>query len=153
MMMVSSILQYFKQLPETQTGLPSPQGPLKRIIPLAAIEAVNREVEAVERSAAKESLKRGPYQKYMYTPQLRAAIGRHAAKNGVCAAAGKLSRQLDKKINESTVRELKEAYMKERSRKRMAEDDDVEVNVFPVQKRGRPLLVGKNLDSLIQQYV
>ena len=43
--------------------------------------------------------------------------------------------------------------MKERSRKRMAEDDDVEVNVFPVQKRGRPLLVGKNLDSLIQQYV
>ena len=43
--------------------------------------------------------------------------------------------------------------MKEQSRKRMAEDDDVEVNVLPVQKRGRPLLVGKDLDSLIQQYV
>ena len=95
MTMASSILQYFKQLPETQTGLPSPQGPLRRIIPLAAIEAANREVEAVERSAAKKSLKRGPYQKY--TLQLRAAIGRHAAENRVCAATRKYSRQLDKK--------------------------------------------------------
>ena len=151
MTMVSSILQYFKWLPETQTGLPSPQGPLRRIIPLAAIVAANREVEAVERYTAKKSLKRGPYQKY--TPQLRTAIGRHAAENGVCAAAKKYSRQLDKKINESTVREFKEAYMKKRSRKRMAEDDDVEVKALPVQKRGRPLLVGGDLDSLIQQYV
>ena len=65
-------------------------------IPPAAIEAANREVEAVERYAAKKSLKRGPYQKY--TPQLSAAIGRHAAKKGVCAAARKYSSQLDKKL-------------------------------------------------------
>ena len=99
----------------------------------------------MERSAAKKSLKRGPYQKY--TPQLRAAIGRHAAGNGVCAATRNYSRVLDKKINESTVCEFKEAYMKEQSRKRMTADDDVEVNALPVQKR-RSLLVGRNLDSL-----
>ena len=148
MTMESSILQYFKRVPETQTGLPSPQGPLRRVIPPAAIEAANREVEAVERSATK---KRGRYRKY--TPELRAAIGRYAVENGVRPAARMFSRQFDKKVNESTVREFKEAYMKERSRKRMAEDDDIGVDALPVQKRGRPLLVGKDLDSLIQQYV
>ena len=45
-------------------------------------------------------------------------------------------------INESTVRHFKEAYLKERSRKRQVEDDDVSVNELPVKKRGRKVVLG-----------
>ena len=56
-------------------------------------------------------------------------------------------------INESTVRRFKEAYLKERSRKRQVEDDDVSVNELPVKKRGRKVVLGTKMDNMVQQYI
>ena len=56
-------------------------------------------------------------------------------------------------INESAVRRFKEAYLKERSRKRQVEDDDVSVNELPVKKRGRKVVLGTKMDNMVQQYI
>ena len=40
--------------------------------------------------------------------------------------------------------------MKERSRKRQAEKDD---SKLPVKKRGRKVVLGEKMDSMVQQYI
>ena len=50
------------------------------------------------------------------------------------AVMREFSKKFQMDINKSTVRCFKEAYLKERSRKRQVEDDNVSVNVLPVKK-------------------
>ena len=68
---------------------------------------------------------------------------KHALENGVMAAKRKFSKKLQMDINESTVRRFKEAYLKERSRKRQVEDEDVSVNELPVKKEEERLCWGQ----------
>ena len=56
-------------------------------------------------------------------------------------------------MNESTVRGLKQAYLTERRRKWLMEDEDLTVHELPIQKKGRPLLLGKKLDDAVQEYI
>ena len=148
--MANSILRYYKPRSAESSGLPSPSGPLSTTIPPAAISSANREVEVVLNDAAAKS-KRGPYKKY--TPKERADIGKFGAENGVQAAVRKYSRVFRKPVNESTVRQFKRAYLAERARKRRAGDDDLTVEALAHRKRGRPLLVGSHMDSIIQEYI
>ena len=57
--------------------------------------------------------KRGTY--LVYDDQLRAKIGRYAAENGNKATVEKFSAELAHAIPESTVRNMKKSYLKERS--------------------------------------
>ena len=45
-----------------------------------------------------------------YTAKQRAEIGKYASENGTVAAVRKYSKQLEKGINESTIRGFKKAY-------------------------------------------
>ena len=58
---------------------------------------------------------------------------------------------LDKPVNESTVRQLKKSYLGEQLRRAAA--DLGRLDQLPSKKRGSPLLVGNNMDSLIQDYI
>ena len=44
-------------------------------------------------------------------------------------------------------------YLEERRAKRLREEEDLTVGDLPFKKRGQPLLLGKNLDKQVQEYV
>ena len=97
--------------------------------------------------------KRGKYATYTATE--RAKIGKYAAENGNTKACGYFFKAWKREIPESTVRRLKNEYLKELNEKRMAGYDEKECTVtcLPTQSRGRPLLVGVELDVAIQDYI
>ena len=91
--------------------------------------------------------KRGHYEKF--SPELRFEIGKRAAENGVAAtmrfyAAKKMV------LKASSVRDWKSAYIREiRSRR----GDITALKRLPEKKRGRPLLLGEELDRQVRAYV
>ena len=50
------------------------------------------------------------------------------------------------------MRSIKNAYVKELRKKQCAEDDG-EVSALPSKKRGRPVLLGQELDQKVQLYL
>ena len=136
-----SLLQYFSCASKLGgVSLPSPLVSLSLSISTVAIASANAEVRHVM-EAAGTNRRKGPYN--TYTLEQRAIVGKHALENGVIAAKRKFSKRFQMDINESTVRCFKEAYLKERSRKRQVEDDDVSVNVLPVNKGEERLCWGQ----------
>ena len=87
---------------------------------------------------------------FRYTPEDRAAIGRYACKHGVKAASTYFSRKLGKKINKSSVHSMKVAYLESVRRKRRADEEIAELHP---KKRGRPLLLGNQVDDQVQLYL
>ena len=84
----------------------------------------------------------------VYSPETRAEtgrLGRLALNIGPTAAAKRVSRKLGFPVNESTARRFKKLYLEERKAKRLREEDDLTVAEIPLKKRGRPLLLEKNL--------
>ena len=79
-------------------------------------------------------------------------IGRYACVHGTTAAARHFSSKLGHHVNTSSVHSIKKAYKEEKGAKR-AERDDEDVRVLPPKKRGRPLLLCKDLDGKLQQYL
>lgn len=65
--------------------------------------------------------------------------------------AKEFSRRFKTKVNPSTVHFIKTAYL-ETKKKRRAEDDG-DVSVLPCRKRGRPYLLGEELDTIVQLYL
>uniref|UniRef100_A0A1X7TEJ7 Uncharacterized protein n=2 Tax=Amphimedon queenslandica TaxID=400682 RepID=A0A1X7TEJ7_AMPQE len=63
-----------------------------------------------------------------------------------------LVQELGVSISENTIRGFKVAYLEELSRKRKA-DNEVPITVLPLKKRGRPLMLGERLDSMVQNYI
>ena len=56
-------------------------------------------------------------------------------------------------IRESTIRGFKKAYLEEKSRKREAGEDDEMVRDLPPKKRGQPVIIGRKVDDMVQEYV
>ena len=141
-----ALLRYFKQ----KDGLPDPRGALSLSMPSSAIAQANTEVQKAIDS--EKPRKRGPYKRYSST--IRAEIGKYASHHGVAAAARYFSRKCEKSVSETTVRSIRSAYLQGR-RKRTAEldEEDAEIIALPLQKRGRPVLLGQELDSQVQMYL
>ena len=123
-----SLLEYFKR----KEPFPDPTGPLARVLPASAIMGANREVE---RSVCSKSRK--GQKKKVYSPRKKAQMGKLACSIGATAAAKSFSRKLGVKINESTVRGFKRAYLAERSAKRLRKEEDCSVNEIQPKKKGR----------------
>ncbi len=138
-----SILSYFT----AHSCLPDSRGTLSRSIPSSAIAAANREMQRISKEKQPEI--KGPYQKY--TPEKRAEVGRHAVANEVMRAVRKYLKEYEG-INESTVRSFKRLYIEEVSKKRRAGESQI-VCKLPSKKRGRPVLLGKRLDDIVQEYI
>ena len=140
-----SLSRYLKP----KDGLLDPRGTLSLSIPAAAIAQTNKEVQ---RATSSEKQKRGPFKKY--SACLRAEIGKYASHHGVAAASRHFSRKLSKGVNEMTVRSIRSAYQEGVKRKRPVEvDEEEDVVALPPIKRGRPVLLGQELDSLVQMYL
>ncbi len=144
-----SILAYFSRA----GGLPGPKGPLSIEMSSSSIVAANKAVsEAIKLSdkSSSNNEKRGSYNKV--TPEMKAKIAKEAIDIGNSAAAKKNSKKLKIDLNESTVRSWVTKYKKEISRKRkLGEEPDIDV--IPLKKRGRSLLIGDVLDNKVKMYI
>ena len=110
-----SILNYFRR---KKDPLPNPNGELSVSIPSQAIAIANREVELVQsRCSDKQKRKRNFKKNNVYDDKLRAQMGKATCDFGPTEAARKFSVKLGVKINESTMRGIKNDYVDERNRK------------------------------------
>ena len=137
--------RYFKPVNKTANAddLPvDPAGPLSLSISPAAIKQVNQEVQ-VARDASKRG--RGSYLKVSLDVKMK--IAKFAVENGIGTAVRKFEGTIPNlpKNWKNTVRDWKNSYVSEMERKRKAgETDGV---LLPDNKRGRPLLIGADLDN------
>ena len=58
---------------------------------------------------------------------------------------------MGKTVNNTTVHSMKRAYLEKREKRRA--EDDVDVTVLPWKKRGRPVLLGEELDEKMKMYL
>lgn len=89
---------------------------------------------------------------HRYTPDLRAKMAKYARQHGARAASNYYSRKLGKKISESTIHSIKLAYLK-RVKENVGDSSDDDIAELPPKKRGRLLLLGKNIDKQVQLYL
>ena len=137
-----TLYQYFKP----SNGLPDPRGSLSLSISSDAIFSANTEVSrALEESGKKK--RRGPYTNY--SSELRAQIGKYASSHGTTAATQYFTRKLKEPISKSTVQSIKKSYKQELLRSRRS----APLQQLLTKPRGRPLLLGQKLDSLVQLYM
>ena len=142
-----ALFRYFKP----QDGLPDPRGTLSTSILPTAIAQANREVQKTTGSNRK---KRGPYKRY--SASVRAAVGKYASQHGVAAAACYFPSKLGECVSEThTVRSIRSADIEGMKRTRTVELDkeQAEIIALPSKERGRPVLLGQKLDSLVQMYL
>ena len=146
-----ALFRYFERA--KKEDLPDPQGTLSKLIPSSSIAAANSKVQIVLESGTFPSggKKRGPY--VTYTPEQKALIGKRAAECGVVSTIRHYAQEFPK-LRESTVRDWRNAYSLELKKKRKAGIvDAINIDVLPGKKRGRPLLLGEELDRQVQAYL
>ena len=133
---------------QPRNGLPGPNSSLSSIIPSQAIAKVNQKVMDTTQSRTR---KHGPYQQY--TAKEQAAIGKYmyACNHSAYTAACIFSFKLAVHLNESTARFMSK-FMLKAVAKSWGTEDDGEVAVLP-KKCGRPLLLGQDLDTMVQVYL
>ena len=152
-----SLLNYFQRLPNAD-------GPLSATVFSRAINEANILVEKEMNTTGKK--KRGPYKKLVkqisdqfslhvicrYSPETRAEIGKYACQNGITRTARYFSRKLKENVSESTVQSIRKTYLEELRKRRRYEDEE-DLDILRCKKRGRPVLLGKALDSKVQAYL
>ena len=142
-----------KQLPDTN-------GPLSSIIPAEAIRDANdahsllSHSQQIQGGECKRS--RGLYVKL--TPVQQAQIAKYALANGNKAAILRYTKEFQTEIKMSSVSTWKAKYVSELKRLVKSSSGtngsrDVAVLSLPRLKRGRPLLLGENLDHQVKSYI
>ena len=151
-----ALYKYFKK--EDPAALPTVATCGSSSFTQKEIQHVNKVVKrTLDEDSSKTVKKKGKYNSY--SPEDRARIGKYATENGPTKAAAHFSKVLDCKINESTARKFKSEYLNEI--KKMVHDDvddyrydgKLVVSALPTKPQGRPLLLGKELDQAVQDYV
>lgn len=122
--------------------------------PLSLTEKEEKTIDKAleDRKISAESVKshRGPYNSY--TPEQRGKIGRYAVHNGPVMAAKHFSKLLGSTINESTARKFKEYLERLAELSKEGDCGSAEISL-PTKLQGRPLLFGKELDTLTQDHI
>ena len=144
-----TLYRYFKQ---EETSLPSPNGSLSKIVPSTSISIVNREVKTlIEEAGTPGSKKRGIYQ--IFTGEEKAKIAKRAAEMGVTNAIRHFKKEfVDRPLKESTVRTWMNQYRSQLKLKKQS-GSEVTVESLDHKKRGRPFLLGEELDHQVQAYI
>ena len=128
-------------------NLPDPNGSLSLSIPSRNISVINREVYRDQDSVKN---RRGPYRKY--SPEERFDIGRHASLHGITVASRHFSLRFKRTVGISTVQSVRKDYVNNLRRKRTNPDEN-DAAVLPLKKRGRSVLLGRELDDKVQAYL
>lgn len=73
--------------------------------------------------------------------------------HGTASAARFFTRKLGEKVSDSTVQYIKKDYTEELKKRRASQDGEVDIRNLPLKKRGRPFLLGEDLDTKLQLYL
>lgn len=84
---------------------------------------------------------------------LRAQIGKYATVHGVSTASNIFSRKVGQRISEATVRSIRDSYTEELKCRRKRCGSTAEITELPERKRGRHVLLGEDLDRMVQSYL
>ena len=116
------------------------------------VEEANKAVAKVLEPTSKTSALRGNYNSY--TSVQRGEIGKYSVENGVTSAAKHFSLKWNVNINESTARRLKAEYLEKLNEALKSKPgESVTVDSLETKQKGRPLLLGEELDAAVQEYV
>ena len=137
-----------------ETTLPSPMGPLSKVISPSIIAAANNKVTealAVEAAGTSErarqsSAKRGKYEKY--TPRVKAQIGNYALQHGTSAAIRRFKDNFPN-LKWSTVNDWKSAIIK----KVKQGSSSIHIQELVDDKRGRPPILPESIAKDLRRYV
>ena len=153
-----SIWKYFKRIDNESTSsdsptkdvLPDPEGPLSVSVPTGAIVCANKMVaEVTGKSSPRKPMERGPY--LMLTKDQKLLIAQRAAEHGTTSAIRFFAEKYPKlSLKELTVRCLKEIYQ---AKLREQPGAIPSADIFIQKKTGRPLMIGKELDKQVQDYI
>ena len=157
------ILKYFKPVCKKEKGftLPDPSGPLSEGVPSSSIEAANNKVSELianplESASWSKSeiypsqLKTKRQQYLILTPAKRYEIGKRAAENDIAASIRYYAQKYPElPLNKTTVRRVKNLYRLPLSTPSKSQGDSGN----SCKKTGRPMLLGEELDTQVQEYV
>ena len=152
-----ALLKYFS-VKNKPAALPSKVS----FLSIDELQAVNSSVQKI----IKEKFASNRCRKYNHcTAEERAMLGRYAVENGPTRVSKHFSKLLRKNISEPTTRRFKEEYLlklkellKEKPQEKLSMANStavnpVEIKSLPSKHQGRPLLLGKELDQAIQEYI
>ena len=153
-----SILKYFKPVGKKETisktesspcELPDPSGSLSLEMPSTLIAAANEAVEEV----LKVTDCKTKQQYVKLTPAQRFKFGKKAAEIGIAQTLRFYNKKYpDLIVSEPTARRAKNQYLDElKKRPRSGDLDDF--RELPTKKRGRPLLLGEDVDRQVRTYL
>lgn len=134
--------------PEPKPGLFLPSPNAKGISDETAARRLAAN-NAIEQQTRGQKRKRGSY--VSYSDSTRAEVARYACQHGNSAAARHFSKKLSCNLNESVVRGWVTKYKKQLKAKPTI--DPQEISELPTAKRGRPLLLGHELDTQVAEHV
>ena len=150
---MSNLRRYFSPIPKTAERaaaacLPDPSGPLSRDVPASAIVQANKEVMTTflrkRKSDQEVHTKRAQDQKL------------HVAIHGTAAAIRAFKKEMPEvTLKESTVRTWRDSYQAELKKRTRGQAglDNTTIKQLPSKKRGRPMLLGDELDRQVQAYL
>ena len=95
----------------------------------------------------RKGCKRGRYNHY--DAETRAKIGKYASEHGNLSAATYFSSTLEYPVSESTVRNMKRAYLE----RLKTVQDPAAITSLPHGRLGRPLLLGDQFDKAVADYM
>ena len=162
-----ALLAYFKRAnlkkqTKIDSVLPKPDSLLSQVMPMSSIEAANTAVRHVMMKAPKvkeseeldcdeEIVRRGKYQHF--TDKERLELGKRASEHGITSTIRYFVAKPgeERNLSPSTLFAWKEKYLRELKRQRY--DEHPAVTEFPSAKRGRPLLLGSELDARVEHFL
>jgi len=156
-----ALLQYFKLKKERQ-HLPDPNCPLSRKVPSSDIPAANAYVSKLLDSKTSNASNgecsltatRSPYS--VFTAAQKYEIGKRTAETGTMAAIRYYAKHYpDLSLKETLVRWFKDKYqdeVKKSIHSSTSAESPLAVKDLVPKKRGRPLLIGEELDEQVKEY-
>ena len=144
-----SVESQYDKKPSMNNCLPQESGPLSRSVPSSAIASANEAVlKSIENA---QQTRRGKYGKY--SSKEKADIGRRAAEFGITATMKYYeSVNSQRQLPSSSVYTWKVQYLNELA-KRKRNGEELPIKDLPQKKRGRPLLLGEQLDNQVEKYL
>ena len=139
-----ALLKYFK--PRQNDSLPDHK---------SCPSLTAKELKSANDSVSNCHVKSTDRQKYSaYSAEERAQIGKYAAENGPTRASKYFSKILKKNVPEPTARRFRAEYVKKLEElSKNTNGSPVVLKALPTKARGRPLLLGPDLDSAVKEYV
>ena len=152
--LIMSLNRYFKPISST-SKLPDPDEPLSQSVPPSSIRDANDTYIQVTSAQSQRPSKRASYVKPTGVQQVQ--ISKYALSHRNKEAIRRFSKQYCVEICKSSVRIWRAKYVAELNRKRaignFEASGEIVVQSLPSKKRGRPLLLGCELDDQVKTYI